>query len=301
VPGIGKELGIVPNDTESAMDTVQSRDGTRIAFEQIGDGPPLVLVDGALCYRESGPMRPLARELASHFSVVAYDRRGRGESADTRPYSTGREVEDLEAIINRVGGAAYVFGISSGAALALEAARQNGAIKRLALYEAPFIVDDTRPPIPSDFLDRLRASVDENRRGDAVKMFMKLVGVPAVFVALMRLMPAWSKLTAIAHTLPYDISLVKDFEQGRPLPAARWQSATMPAWVADGSKSPAWMRNAMRQLADVLPSASYRTLDRQTHMVNPKVLAPALVEFFNDGAYRRSSIATGHRLARVVP
>ncbi len=264
------------------MNTVQSQDGTRIAFEQTGDGPPLVLVDGALCYRDSGPMRPLAKELAPHFGVVVYDRRGRGESADTKPYAIEREIEDLEAIIERLGGSAYVFGISSGAALALEAARRNGAIKKLALYEAPFIVDDTRAPIPSDFLDRLTASVAENRRADAVRMFMKLVGVPGFFIALMRFMPAWPKLTGIAHTLPYDISIVKDFEVGKPLPPSRWQSATMPTLVADGSKSPAWMRNAMRQLADVLPHATYRSLPRQTHMVSPKVLAPTLKQFFAD-------------------
>jgi pimeloyl-ACP methyl ester carboxylesterase len=262
------------------MTTVESRDGTRIAFEQAGEGPPLVLVDGALCYRESGPMRPLAKELAPHFNVVVYDRRGRGESTDTRPYAIEREVEDLEAIIGRVGGSSFVFGISSGAVLALETATRNAAISKLALYEAPFIVDNSRPPIPSDFLDRLKASVAANQRADAVRMFMKLVGVPGFFVALMRFMPAWSKLTGIAHTLPYDITLVKDFEVGQPLPRGRWTSATMPTLVADGGKSPKWMRNAMRQLADVLPRASYRTLDKQTHMVSPKVLAPALREFF---------------------
>jgi pimeloyl-ACP methyl ester carboxylesterase len=262
------------------MNKVHSRDGTTIAFEQTGDGPPLILVDGALCYRESGPMRPLAKELERQFTVVVYDRRGRGESTDTKPYAVEREVEDLEAIIKHVGGSAYVFGISSGAVLALEAANRDRSIKKLALYEAPFIVDDTRAPIPADFLDRLKAFVAADRRADAVKMFMKLVGVPAFFVAVMRFMPAWSKLTGIAHTLPYDISIVKDFETGKPLPSMRWRSATMPTLVADGSKSPKWMRNAMRQLADVLPHAAYRTLDRQTHMVSPKVLGPALIEFF---------------------
>jgi pimeloyl-ACP methyl ester carboxylesterase len=262
------------------MNTVQSKDGTTIAFELTGEGPPLILVDGALCYRESGPMRGLAKELVSHFTVVVYDRRGRGESSDTRPYAIEREVEDLEAIIKHLGGSAYVFGISSGAALALEAANRNPSITRLALYEAPFIVDATREPIPSDFLDRLKAFVAAERRADAVKMFMKFVGVPGIFIALMRFMPAWSKLTGIAHTLPYDISIVKEHEVGRPLAASRWRSATIPTLVADGTKSPAWMRNAMRQLADVLPHATYRSLERQTHMVSPKVLAPALVEFF---------------------
>ena len=262
------------------MNTVQSKDGTTIAFEQTGEGPALILVDGALCYRESGPMRGLAKELASHFTVVAYDRRGRGQSSDTEPYAIEREVEDLEAIMNHLGGSAYVFGISSGAALALEAANRDRSIRKLALYEAPFIVDGTRDPLPADFLDRLKAFVAANQRADAVRMFMKFVGVPGIFVALMRFLPAWSKLTGIAHTLPYDITLVKEHETGQPLRASRWPSATMPTLVADGTKSPAWMRNAMRQLADVLPDATYRSLERQTHMVSPKVLAPALVEFF---------------------
>jgi pimeloyl-ACP methyl ester carboxylesterase len=264
------------------MSTVRSKDGTTIAFEQTGDGPPLILVDGALCYRDSGPMRALAKELASRFTVVFYDRRGRGQSGDTKPYTTDREVEDLQAIIAHLGGSAYVFGISSGAALALEAANRHPSIRKLALYEAPFFVDATREPIAADFLERLNACVSDNRRADAVKMFMRLVGVPGIFVALMRFMPAWPKLTRIAHTLPYDISLVKDFEVGKPLPASRWRQTTMPTLVAAGTKSPLWMRNAMRQLADVLPHATYRSLDRQTHMVSPKVLAPALVEFFTN-------------------
>lgn len=262
------------------MPTVISKDGTRIAYDRQGQGLPIILADGALCYRAFGPMKPLAALLAKHFTVYTYDRRGRGESGDTPPYAIDREVEDLQALLEEAGGSAYVYGISSGAALALEAANRFPAIKKLALYEAPFVVDDSSPPVPEDFLARLNALLAAGRRGSAVRLFMKLVGVPAVFVALMRVMPSWSKLTGVAHTLPYDITLTKDQQKGQPLPAGRWSSITVPTLAVAGGKSPAWMRNAMRALADVLPNATCRTLDGQTHMVSPKALAPVLLEFF---------------------
>ncbi|MCU1310131.1 MAG: Hydrolase [Candidatus Angelobacter sp.] len=262
------------------MGKVTSKDGTVIAFEKTGAGPALILVDGAMCHRQFGPMVPLAPLLSPHFSVVRYDRRGRGESGDTKPYQVKREVEDIQALIDAVGGSAHVFGISSGAALALEAANCFNFIKKLALYEAPFIVDDTRSPIPDDYLAQLNSLVASDRRGDAVRLFMKLVGVPAVFVQLMRFTPAWSKLKAVAHTLPYDITILQDNQRGKPLPAKQWDSVTVSALVMDGGKSPAWMRNAMQALAQVLPTAKLRTLEGQTHMVKPKLLAPALVEFF---------------------
>jgi pimeloyl-ACP methyl ester carboxylesterase len=154
------------------MNTVRSKDGTFIAFDRAGDGPPIILVDGALCYRASGPMGPLSKLLTPHFTVFTYDRRGRGDSSNTAPYSAEREIEDIDALIKEAGGSAFVYGISSGAALALEAANCGLAIKGLALYEAPFIVDATHPPIPEDFLARLNELIASDRRGDAVKMFL---------------------------------------------------------------------------------------------------------------------------------
>lgn len=262
------------------MNTVVSSDGTTIAFDRTGEGPPIVLVDGALCYRGFGPMMRLAERLAQHFTVFTYDRRGRGDSGDTKPYAVEREVEDIEGLIKEAGGSAYVYGVSSGAALALDAAARLGGITKVAVYEAPFIVDDTRAPVPDDYLDRLDGLIAADRRGDAVKLFMKTVGAPAVFVALMRVMPAWSKLRAVAHTLPYDFRILGDMESGKPLPADRWATVTVPTLVMDGGKSPAWTRNAMKALADVLPNAEYRTLEGQTHMVKAKAHAPVLVEYF---------------------
>jgi pimeloyl-ACP methyl ester carboxylesterase len=264
------------------MKTVRSKDGTSIAFDQAGQGPPLILVDGALCYRASGPMAPLAKLLAPTFTVFTYDRRGRGDSGDTRPYAVEREVEDIEALINMAGGSAFVYGTSSGAALALEAAARLPGIEKLALYEAPFIVDSSRPPQPSDLKDRMSALIASGRRGDAVKFFMQTVGVPSVFIAFMRVMPVWSKLTAVAHTLPYDFAILDGNWYGKPLRAERWTTAAMPTLVAAGGKSPAWMQNAMQALAGVLPNAQHRTLERQTHMVKPQILAPVLEKFFRN-------------------
>ena len=260
---------------------VFSKDGTAIAFDCIGGGSPLILVDGALCYRALGPSRPLAKLLAQHFTVFTYDRRGRGDSGDTAPYAVEREVEDIEALINEAGGAAFAWGVSSGAALVLEATNRLTSIKKVALYEAPFIVDDSRPATTDDWV-RIKEAVRANRRNDAVKFFLKAVGLPAFFIALMRLMPVWSKLKAVAHTLPYDGALVQDNQRGKPLPTNRWTCVTVPTLVMDGGKSPGWIRQANRSLATVLPNAKHCTLDGQTHMVNAPAHAPTLVEFFKD-------------------
>lgn len=264
------------------MNSVISRDGTRIAYDELGGGPPVILVGGAFNTRTFGPNAGLAPSLAEHFTVINYDRRGRGGSTDTAPYAVEREIEDLEALIEVSGGSAHVFGISSGAALALEAANSGLAIEKLALYEAPFIVDDSRAPVPDDYLPRLEGMVAADRRSEAVKLFLRQgVGVPAVFVAMMRMMPAWSKLKAVAPTVIYDAILVNDYRRGEPLPSDRWTSVTMPTLVAVGGKSPEWMRNAMRELANVL-DAEHRTLEGQTHIVKPEALSPVLVDFFQN-------------------
>ncbi len=189
-------------------------------------------------------------------------------------------MEDVAEVLSEAGGAAFLWGTSSGAVLALEAANRLRGIKKLALYEAPFIVDDSRSTTESDWA-RIAEAVAANQRSKAVKLFLKSVGVPAFFIAVMPLMPMWSKLKAVAHTLLYDGAIVGDNQRGKPLPTGRWASVTVPALVMDGGKSPAWMRHGNQSLASVLPNARYRTLERQTHMLKPKAHAPPLVEFFN--------------------
>ena len=276
-----------------------SLDGTAIAFDRFGEGQPLILVDGALCSRAFGPMPALAPLLARHFTVYIYDRRGRNESGDTPPYTVDREVEDLASMIDVAGGSAFVYGISSGAALALEAARRGLRIRKLALYEAPFIVDASRPPQPPDFLARLEQTIRSNRRGDAVKLFLQLVGVPRIATMVMPLMPVWSKLKAAAHTLPYDIRIVAHNQQGRPLRPEAYSSISVPTLILDGGKSPAWIRNGMRALANVLPSAAYQTIPGQTHNVKAAALAPALIGFFNASASDAHAVHAPRKVSTV--
>jgi pimeloyl-ACP methyl ester carboxylesterase len=262
------------------MTTVRSADGTVIAYTRAGQGAPLILVDGALCSRSFGPMPKLAKQLTPHFTVYTYDRRGRGASGDTEPYAPDREVEDIEALVALAGDPVYLHGTSSGAALALEAAKHIRSIAKLAVYEPPFIVDDTRTPMPDDWLPRLENLVADGRRGDAVTMFMRFVGTPAIFTAVMPLTPVWGKLKAVAPTLPYDITIVHEHQRGRPLTSAEWAAVKVPTLVAAGGKSPAWMTNGTRALAEALPDAAYRTLPGQNHMVKAQVIAPVLTGFF---------------------
>jgi pimeloyl-ACP methyl ester carboxylesterase len=275
------------------MSTVTSRDGTAIAFERLGDGPPLILVDGAMCHRAFGPARPLAEMLTEHFTVYLYDRRGRGESGNTLPYGTDREIEDLEALLAEAGGAAYLFGCSSGAVLAADAANRLPGFTRLAVYEPPLIVDDTHEPRSSTYLAELDALIAADRRSDALKKFMRSVGMPAAALFVMQFTPPWKKLKMVAPTLPYDFRILGDTGSGQPLPTDRWDGIGVPALVMDGAKSPQYMRNAARALSERIAGATHRTLPGQTHMVKPEALAPVLVEFFGAAQTAPSPVEPG--------
>ena len=258
------------------MPTVSSADGTVIAYERTGSGPALVLVDGALCHRAAGPMRPLAALLRERFTVHTYDRRGRGESSDTMPYAVAREVEDLQALIGEAGGEAYVYGISSGAALALAAAAAGLPITKLALYEPPFMAEVEDGARIKEYTERLGELLDAGRAGDAVELFMTNVGVPAPAVAGIRAQPGWAALEAIAPTLAYDDQVLGDGGVPRDLAGA----ITIPALVLAGAASPQSLQQAAKATADALPAAGHRTLDGQTHDVAPDALAPVLAAFF---------------------
>jgi pimeloyl-ACP methyl ester carboxylesterase len=259
--------------------TVTSGDGTTIAFDRSGEGPALILVGGALATRRAAV--PLAEALAPHFTVFGYDRRGRGDSGDTAPYAVEREVEDIAALIDEAGGSAFVFGHSSGAVLALHAAARGLAIPKLALHEPPFIVDDSRPPLLKDYVSRLDELLASGRRGDAVEYMMtRGVGTPAEAVAQMRQDAMWPALEAVAHTLAYDFTIMGDTVSGSPLPLRRWAAVTVPTLVMDGGASPAYLRNGVQALVDVLPNARRQTLEGQTHGVAPEVLVPVLRQFF---------------------
>jgi pimeloyl-ACP methyl ester carboxylesterase len=271
------------------MNTVTSADGTTIGYDRAGNGPPVVLVDGAFCGRGFGPMPGLAPLLAKHFTVYTYDRRGRGDSGDTEPYAVEREIEDIEALVDAAGGSAHLYGVSSGAVLAARAAAAlPGKVRRLAIYEPPVVVDGSRTPPPADYQQHVADLIAAGRNGEVVKYFMtKVVGAPAIFAVIMRLMPAWSKLQAVAPTLRYDLAILGDSQLGQPLPEELHKvlaSIDVPTLVADGGKSPAWMHNGVQTVADAIPDADRRTLPGQTHQVKSAVVAPVLIEFFRAGA-----------------
>jgi pimeloyl-ACP methyl ester carboxylesterase len=262
------------------MRTVISKDGTPIAFDQSGQGTGLILVAGATATRVAEAS--VAATLASDFTAFAYDRRGRGDSGDTAPYAVEREVEDIEALIDEAGGSAFVFGHSSGAVLALEAARLlSSKIKKLALYEPPFIVDDSRPPLPENYVAHLIDLVASNRRGEAVEYFMTAaVGVPAEMVAQMRQSPMWPGLEAVAHTIAYDGTIMGDTMRGNPAPLKKWASVTVPTLVMDGGISHPFMHSAAQAITAILPNARRQTLAGQDHGPADDVLIPVLKEFF---------------------
>ena len=257
------------------MPTVTSKDGTTIAYDRIGSGPALILVDGALCSRAFGPMPKIAPLFAPHFTVITYDRRGRGASGDTQPYDPVREVEDLQALIGVAGGSASLLGLSSGAALALEATAAGLPVEKLVMYEPPYIASASNNTPNHEA--RLKELLAANQRGATVRYFMKdMVNVPAPVVWMMTLMvPIFSKLKAVAHTLPYDSAVLRGFR----LPKERAASIRVPTLVAAGSKTQPRLIAVVDTLVSTIPGAKKLILEGQTHNVSGAALAPPVIDF----------------------
>jgi pimeloyl-ACP methyl ester carboxylesterase len=255
------------------METVTSRDGTSIAFERLGDGPPVVLVCGGSVDRMSNAA--LAQRLSTELTVLNYDRRGRGDSGDTPPYALDREIEDLAAVIGAAGGSAGVWGSSSGAVLAMMAAAEL-PVTKLAMWEPPYIPEGVPRP-PEDQVERYEAMLAEGRRGDAVEFFMaEVVRLPPEFVAGARTQPFWAATEALAHTLPYDARIMGDYR----IPVDVAAAVDVPALVLAGGADMPFMRDTATALAHALPKGEARFLDGQGHDVDPDVLAPVLAGFF---------------------
>ena len=261
--------------------SVLSPDGTALSVERMGTGPSLVLVDGAFCGRTFGPARALANELKDAFTVYFYDRRGRGDSGETMPYATEREIEDLQAVLNEAGGSPYVYGISSGAALALEAAAAGVPMRWLATYEAPYTGVQGADGTPGSHREHLEALLRDGKRGSAVSYFLvKMVGAPAFLPYLLRLMPGvWKKQTAAANTLPYEARVTNDFVA----PLERLRQVTVPTLVMVGGKAAAPMVQGQKAIAGAIPGSEHRILDGQTHQVSAAAIAAQLRDFFTSG------------------
>jgi len=261
------------------MPTVASRDGTSITYDQVGTGPALILVAGALCSRLSWSGPALADHLAAHRTVINYDRRGRGASGETPPYALEREVEDIAAVLDAVGGTASLYGHSSGGALALTTASRLGArVDALALYEVPYNDDPSRAEARHAYSTKLAALLAADRRGDAVALFMRNVGMLATQVEDLRQAPFWAGLAALAATLAYDQALV--MAAGGGVPRDQAARVAVPTLVMNGGAGAPFMAATARTLSELLPQGQLRVLDGQTHDVQPEALAPVLRDFF---------------------
>lgn len=264
------------------MNTVASDDGTSIAFERFGEGFPVILVGGANTGK--GMTRPLAEELAKDFAVINYDRRGRGDSGDTQPYAVEREIEDIGALIAAAGGAASLYGHSSGAVLALLATAHGLPVARLAMYEPPFAPDREEERRASrEYGEKLRTILAEGRRGDAAALFMTTVGIPEEMVEGMRGEPWWAGMEAVAPTLLYDSEVMGDLSRDGTIPTEVLGAVNTPTLVLCGGASPDWMIDVGRQVAGGLPDGRVDVLEGQDHAVAPEALAPVLAGFFATG------------------
>jgi pimeloyl-ACP methyl ester carboxylesterase len=258
------------------MEFVKSKDGTFIAFDRSGEGPAVILVSGAFIDRAHAFNVELSKALASQFMVINYDRRGRGNSGNTKPYAVEREIEDLEALLGAAGGSAYVLGVSSGAVLVLKAAARGLAIEKLAMFEPPFMLAEADRP-PADHALQLNRFIEAGKRAEATSYFMtRVMGMPAIVPLLMRLTPYWSRSVALAHTLPYESAIMGDFSFPEKLVA----SVQIPALAIGGSNSPRPLRDAVWAVAGSMPNAEGSLLEGQAHNVSAKVLARALEQFF---------------------
>lgn len=250
------------------FETAKSADGTSIAFDRAGDGPTLVIVGGAFNTRHSpGQLVPL---LTDAFTVITWDRRGRGDSGNTSPYAIERETEDLASVIAAAGGGARVYGHSSGAILSLEAAARGVDIVKLALYEPPYV-----PVVPGhDPMDGVQVALDAGDPSEAARVFMR--GTGAQNVDALAQSPWWPSLVAVADTLPHDLALAGDGS----IPTERLSTISIPTLVMDGGDSPDWAANAAEVLSAALQNAVRLTVEGQNHNVDPEVIAPILQRFF---------------------
>jgi pimeloyl-ACP methyl ester carboxylesterase len=257
------------------METTKSADGTVIAYDRAGDGPPLVICVGAFCARHTF-VPPAA--LAKQFTVYTYDRRGRGDSGDTQPFSAEREYEDLAAVVTATGDTSpFIYGHSSGAAIALRTAAAGLArFTAIIAYEAPFANDETPPPAVADPAAHIRELVLAGRREDAARFWMTgIIHLPAEMVAH----APWIKdLAPLTHTLPYDIAIT-----GGGVPVRELAKITAPVLILGGGKSPAWFQHSVREQTAAIAGAQLRMLDGYDHNAPPEVITPYLVDF----CYRR--------------
>lgn len=258
------------------MQVVRSKDGTALAYEVRGTGPALVYVAGAICHRRFQPIVDDVNVLAQSFTVLSYDRRGRGDSSAAASDDPQAEIDDLAAVIGAAGGSAYVYGHSSGAVLALEAALAFPKnVKKVLIYDPPYVADEQEREHVQQTKQRIQTLLTANRRARAIRTFLLSIGVPRIATALFGLVPGWSKTVRLAPTLLYDIRLTEDYA-----PVERLKRITVPTLVGFGEKSPHGMHRVANLIADAIPNARSRGFPGQDHMVAAKALLPVMEAFF---------------------
>ncbi len=261
------------------MKTTRSKDGTTLAYDVYGSGPPLIYITGASCFRSFMPIVQDAKAFAKEFTVYNYDRRGRGDSTDTQPYAVEREVEDIEAMIDAAGGKANLYGHSSGAVLALEATlRLASKIDKVVIYDASYVHDETEKVQYGELAAQVHALLRDGKNAQAMTTFLGGIGMPKFFVYGMRFMPGWKKMVALAPTLAYDIALTRDLP-----PVERMSRIDLPVQILIGEKNPPTIHDVARQLTNAIPGATFQALPGQDHMVGAKALMPILVRFLKSG------------------
>jgi uncharacterized protein YndB with AHSA1/START domain/pimeloyl-ACP methyl ester carboxylesterase len=270
-----------PAGGEETMSTLTSADGTTIAYEQTGSGPAIIVVSNVA--EDHTSVAGLVTALAKDFTVISFDRRGRGASGDPQPYDPAREIDDISALIDVLGGSAALTSGSGGCGLALDAASALGdKVSGLYLYEPPFIVDGSRPPVPADSVEHLEALVAAGKRSEASEYFMTdVVGVPAEYLPMMKADPSWAQMAAYAHTYAYDGRIWRGLQDGTPLPTDRW-TIEAPIAVAVGGNGEAFMRTGAEALAAILPNVTVLTLaghDHSAFWTAPEPVAEQAREF----------------------
>lgn len=263
------------------MAEVTSRDDTRIAYDVSGSGASVILVDGAFGNRGFGPMSELARRLSQRFKVYQYDRRSRGESGMSTDYRMEREFEDIAALIEVAGGPVHLFGTSSGAALAMQAAASGLPLASLALHEPPYMVGPKARKVPADHKQVIEKMVAEGRNGDVVKYFMvTLIGMPSIFTIPMRFSKMWKPICAAAPSLPFDMAALTGFD----FPEAVARRIAVPTLCLSGTKTFPSLKDAIALTAKTIPGARHIVMEGQSHEVKTDAIAPHLEAFFNQHA-----------------
>lgn len=255
------------------MRTTQSKDGTTLAYNVSGKGPALIYITGATCYREFNPVLYDVSVFSAEFTVYNYDRRGRGDSGNTLPYAVEREIEDIDAMINAAGGHAYLYGHSSGAILALEAAIAFGSkVDKLAIYDAAYSHNKAYLEEFKALSSELYQLLNEGKNQEAITGFLEGIGIPKE--AFDSFYPDWQAMVALAPTLAYDTTLASALP-----PVKKLSALTTPTQIIVGEKSPESIQEVAQQIKAAIPNAAYTVLKGQDHMPAPEVVLPVLTNF----------------------